>query len=269
VAVDDVSDYYASGVELERLTAGGSRIEFERTKDLLERHLPSPPASVLDVGGGPGAYAAWLAERGYDVRLIDPVPMHVEEATRRAESSPRTFTADLGDARQLDAADGSFDIVLLMGPLYHLVERRDRLHALAEARRVLRDGGRVIGTAISRFASLLDGLRQGYLSDPRFEAIVEGDLLDGLHRNPTGELDYFTTSFFHHPDELREEIAEAGLELEGVFGVEGPGWLLWELWDQPDGRANILRVARDVEREPAMLGASAHLLAVGRRSHGS
>ena len=257
---DEITVHYAQGVELERLTGQTSSIEFARTKELLERFLPESPASVLDVGGGPGAYAAWLAERGYSVHLVDAVPLHVEEARRRGG-----FTAELGDARHLAHDDSSFDVVLLLGPLYHLTERADRLLALAEARRVVRPGGFVAVAAISRFASLLDGLVHGYLRDPAFRAIVERDLAEGQHRNPDGRVEWFTTAFFHDPDELRAETAEAGLTLAGLFGLEGPGWLVSRLWDEPDGRDLMLFAARAVETEPSLLGLSAHLLAIATR----
>jgi hypothetical protein len=120
--------------------------------------------------------------------------------------------------------------------------------------------------AISRFASVLDGLVSGWLGDPAFDAIVERDLADGQHRNPTNRPQWFTTAFFHHPDDLRGELADAGLEFEALFGIEGPGWLLWERWDEPRGRENILRVARAVEQEQSLIGASAHLLVVARKS---
>ncbi len=98
--------------------------------------------------------------------------------------------------------------------------------------------------------------------------MVERDLRDGQHRNPTGRLDYFTTAFFHHPRELEAEMREAGLAVEAVFGIEGPGWLLPDVdarWADPARRARLLAAARAVEREPSLLGASAHLLALGRR----
>jgi 2-polyprenyl-3-methyl-5-hydroxy-6-metoxy-1,4-benzoquinol methylase len=122
----EILGHYERGVELERLAGGTSRIEFARTKELLERHLPQVPARVLDVGGGPGAYAMWLAGRGYEVTLVDPVPMHVSEAAARAARSAHPFTAGLGDARDLDEADGTFDVVLLFGSLYHLPGRTGR-----------------------------------------------------------------------------------------------------------------------------------------------
>ena len=258
----EIRAYYETGVERDRLMEGYSRIEYERTKELLERHLPPAPARVLDVGGGPGAYAKRLADAGYDVRLVDASPLHVRQALERAGGR---FTAVEGDARSLDEADASYDAVLLLGPLYHLTERDDRLRALLEARRVLRPEGVVAAAAISRFASVLDGLYAGYLSDPGFWPIVERDLADGQHRSPPGaDESYFTTAFFHRPEEFAAEVEEAGFVVEAVFGVEGPGWLLADRWDDAVARQNILRAARVLETEPTVLGTSAHLLAIAR-----
>src|SRR5215203_1900883 len=127
-------------------------------RGLLRRHLPPVPARVLDVGGGPGAYARWLADLGYDVYLVDPVPLHVEQATAAASARSQPFTVAQGDARALAEEARSFDAVLLLGPLYHLIHSEERLAALAEARRVLVDRGVMVAAAISRFASAVDGL---------------------------------------------------------------------------------------------------------------
>jgi SAM-dependent methyltransferase len=260
---DDIVSYYSQGVERDRVEGGYSRIEFARTKELLLRFLPSAPARVLDVGGGPGAYASWLAGLGYHVRLVDPVPLHVEQARARSEEGSG-FEVALGDARRLDDPNASRDAVLLFGPLYHLVHRDDRLQALSEARRVTRPGGVVAVSAISRFASLLDGLVNGYLGNPRFDRIVDQDLRTGVHKNPTGEIDFFTEAYFHRAEDLEVEVTEAGLSPQAVFGIEGPGWLLWRLWDEPDGRERILRAARAVESERSVLETSGHLLLIAR-----
>jgi ubiquinone/menaquinone biosynthesis C-methylase UbiE len=262
--------YYGLGYEGERLAEGTSRLEFARSLILLRRFLPPAPADVLDVGGGPGAYAAWLAQQGYRVHLLDAVPMHVAQAREASAQQPEfPFAADEGDARALPFADASADAVLLLGSLYHLTERDDRLRALGEARRVLRPGGVVLAAAISRYASLFDGLRNFLFDDPNFVAIVEGDLADGQHRNRQETPGYFTTTFFHHPDELAAEMVEAGFDLEGVLAIEGPGSVLRDLdpwWDDERRREQLLHLIAQVEREPSLLGLSGHLMAVGHRA---
>jgi SAM-dependent methyltransferase len=169
MAIDpDIVAYYEEGREHDRLTAEPS-LELLRTQVLLERYLPAPPARVLDVGGAAGVYSSWLAGRGYSVRLVDAVPLHVEQARALAAAGP-AFTAALGDARGLAEADASQDAVLLFGPLYHLLERADRVRALVEAGRVVRPGGIVVAAVISRYASAMDGFFRGFLDRPRWNA---------------------------------------------------------------------------------------------------
>ena len=112
--------------------------------------------------------------------------------------------------------------MLLLGPLYHLTARADRLRALAEARRVLRPGGFLFAAAISRFASLVDNITEpveppGQLppafADPAVLRMVRQDLAGGPHENTSGDARYFTTAYFHHPDELADEVRAAGLAL--------------------------------------------------------
>ena len=119
--------------------------------------------------------------------------------------------------------------------------------------------------AISRFASLLDGLTHRLLDDAGFAEIVERDLATGQHRNPDRNEAWFTTAYFHHPSELAEEIDEAGLRFEALYGLEGPGWLFPHLLDDEGAWQTLLGAARTVEREPALLGISAHLLAIAAR----
>ncbi|MFF0869601.1 class I SAM-dependent methyltransferase [Nonomuraea sp. NPDC003560] len=132
----EVLAYYAQDLEHVRLREGRGRLEFWRTQDVLRRTLPPPPARVLDVGGGTGVHAEWLLADGYEVDLLDPVPLHVERAARVPG-----LRARVGDARRLPVPDGRADAVLLLGPLHHLADRADRLRALGEARRAVRPGG--------------------------------------------------------------------------------------------------------------------------------
>jgi ubiquinone/menaquinone biosynthesis C-methylase UbiE len=263
--------HYEQAGERERLLRGGAgRLEYLRTRELLARYLPPAPATVLDVGGGAGVYALPLAREGYSVHLIDPVQLHVEQA-REASALQRDAPlagAEVGDARRLLWANDSVDAVLLLGPLYHLTSREDRLQALQEACRVLRPRGVVAAAAISRFASTYDGLLRGFLEDPKFKDIVERDVREGQHRNPTGRPEWFTTAYFHLPGELRDEATEAGFSVEALVGIEGPGWVLPDLdsWlEDPTRRSTLLDAIKRVETEPSLLGATAHILVVGLR----
>ena len=122
--------------------------------------------------------------------------------------------------------------------------------------------------AISRFASTIDGLLRGFLLDSEFEVIVERDVREGQHRNPTEKPDWFTTAYFHLPEELRGEVEEVGFAVRTLIGIEGPAWAAPDLdaWlEDPRRRAKLLATIGRVEAEPSLIGASAHLLVVARR----
>lgn len=266
----ELSDYYQRFDEKDRLFVGYGPLELARTKEILERHLPQPPAVIVDVGGGSGIYSCWLSEKGYQVHFRDPVKRHVQQAKKASRAQPDHPLASiaLGDASKIDRPAASADAVLLLGPLYHLTAKQDRIAALKEACRVARKGGLIFAAFISRFASLLDGFFRGFLDDPVFVSIVERDLFDGQHRNPTENPDYFTSAFFHHPRDITAEIKESGLILEKLLPVESLGGLLPQLeadWKDPQRRDRLLRFLRRVENEPSLIGISAHLLAIARK----
>ncbi len=256
--------YYQRGGERDRLAEPRGQLEFERTKEILLRHLPQPPAIVADIGGGPGRYALWLAELGYQVVHRDLMPMHVEQLRQASGGNPR-IDAAVADARELDLADASADAVLLLGPLYHLGRRPDRLQALAEARRVVRPGGPVFVAAISRWAPRMDGvLRLRLYEGPRG---VEGEL-PGIER--TGHLPPFSPDGFngytHRPRQLRAELIASGLRVVDLVCVEGPPYLLDDLPERladDEARRVVLETARALERVPELLGIGPHLLATG------
>jgi SAM-dependent methyltransferase len=203
------------------------------------------------------------------MKLVDPVAELVAHAKSLRGSGIREIAScRVGDARSLDRSEQSADVVLLLGPLYHLIDAEDRRQALREAHRVLVPGGLLFAAAISRFASALDGLAQDLFADPVFDQIVKRDIADGIHENRTGKLELFTTAKFHRPDELAAEVRAAGFSMLSIVGLEGPGRLFAdfnERWQDPRRRDDLLRIARALESEPSIQAVSAHILAVARR----
>jgi ubiquinone/menaquinone biosynthesis C-methylase UbiE len=268
----DLASFYSEGTyERDRLGRGRGRLEFARMRELLARFLPAPPARILDVGGGPGIYAGWLAREGYDVALVDLVPTLVEQARAHSAEQPASpFASRTGDARKLDFSTASADAVVELGPLYHLPEATDRRQALAEAYRVLRPGAPLLVGAISRYTVLFDAMRMGTLDETAIKRMQAGTLASGrLDSSGT-----FAAAYLHRPDELAKEIAGAGFRDVQVLGVEGPGWMLFQTAgregspETPIGDDVVLEgaiwCARATEGEPSLLEASAHLLGIGR-----
>ena len=265
----EVLAYYDRFAEETRLQTGPSQLELERTKEILARVLPRPPACIVDVGGASGVYSAWLAEQGYEVHLIDVSPRLVEQARKlNARLAKPIASLTIADARLLPQADESAEAVLVMGPLYHLTAQADRHTALREAFRVLAPSGVLAVAAVSRYASALDGLARKLTLDPTFVRIRDRDLVDGQHRNTSNHPEYFTTAYFHRPEDLQDEIERAGFERARVLGVEGPGWMLADFdarWTDGALRTDIVDVARALESERSILGVSAHLIGLGRK----
>jgi ubiquinone/menaquinone biosynthesis C-methylase UbiE len=263
----EVLQHYAEVDEGARIVSGLRQLELVRTQQLIRRFLPEKPLDIADVGGATGVHASWLAEDGHHVHLVDPAPGHVE-AARALSPSAGSVEATLGVAAELPFDDGSMDAVLLLGPMYHLTEAADRVAALRESLRVGRPGAPLFVAAISRYASLFDGLGRKMLFEPGFRSIVEGDLRDGRHLNPTNHPHWFTTAYLTHPDGLRAEAEEAGVDVDAVFGVEGIADYLPSLdddWEIPARREAIIWAAEQTETEPSLAGLSSHLLLVGHK----
>ncbi|MFE5853032.1 class I SAM-dependent methyltransferase [Streptomyces sp. NPDC056500] len=259
----EITAYYERGEEDGRLRSGAGRLEFWRTQDVLRRLLPPPAAQLLDVGGGSGIHAQWLAADGYLVELIDPMPLHVKQAAQL-----RGVTARIGDARALDVSGESVDVVLLLGPLYHLTQHEDRVRALTEAHRVLRPGGVVFATTINRFAALHGTLHEGLYFAPDRRPHIEASARNGLLNPPEGDTSMFTTAYLHEPSQVRTEFTAAGLIPRGQYGLEGAAWLMGDVssWlDDPERRELVLRAMRLTESVPSLLGVSGHLLTAGSK----
>ncbi|MFC9916279.1 class I SAM-dependent methyltransferase [Streptomyces sp. NPDC127197] len=264
VAPEIVRFYSETIDEADRLTTtADGRLEMVRTQELLRRYLPPPPALVLDVGGGPGAHARWLVQDGYTVHVVDPIPRHIEQAKQTGA------TVELGDARQLTAEDASYDVVLMLGPLYHLIDRADRDQALGEGFRVLKPGGLLAAAGINRYASLFEHTAFAHLYKQPMQDSIGNILATQVHDGKKA----FTAAYFHSGEQLRDEVAAAGFDGAEVFGIEGPAWSMLaaaerntsESFRDTDLFESALTAARMAEPYPELLAASSHLMAVGQR----
>lgn len=262
--IEIIKKYYTSGIERTRLN-NEFKLEGIRTKEIISRYATQPALKILDIGGGAGYYSFWLQSLGHNVTLIDLTEDNIEFAISYGiEHQVPLHECIAGNATDLPYEDNQFDLILLMGPLYHLTNREERIHALTEARRVVRPGGIILAAIISRYASLIDGFHRQLVKDHEFIKMLKQDLSTGLHENKTGNPDYFTTSYFHTPQEIEEEIRAAELHLEKLIAVEGMAWALSDFLTHNNESTwkEIMDIIRNLESNRDLLAASPHIIGV-------
>lgn len=262
-----ITQYYSGEIEKNRLELQHFKLEGIRTKRIIERYLNDKGLKIVDIGGGAGFYAYWLRSLGHHVSLVDLSSKNIELATQYARQNNTSLEiCEIGDATNLRFPDNSFDIALLLGPLYHLTEREHRLKAIQEAKRVLKPKGLLLTAVISRYASLIDGLARNLILDDRFETIMERDLETGIHINDTDNPEYFTTAFFHTPTEIKNEILESGLTFEKLIAIESMGWLMDHHKLNDELYMNkIHRIIDKIESNNDLIAISPHIMAVANK----
>lgn len=257
-----IQDYYAKRFdEAERLItrSANGQLEYLRVQRLLSSRI-APGSRVLDVGGGTGVHAKWLAAAGHEVTLVDPVPEQVAVASAAGSG----FRSLVGDARDLQFEDESFEVVLLFGPLYHLQGREERLRAWREAYRVLTPDGMVFAAGISRAAA---ALKMVLAHD--FREIPSDALLTLLeHGSDDGQVPSggFPGGHHHTAAELGEEARAAGFTDVTTVGIEGPAGLGLELF--PPEHALVSAGNTIADATPAdsrAVDLSPHLMSIARK----
>ena len=260
---NSVLKFYDNYNENDRLIS--EPLEFIRTKEIISRFLPEKSIKIIDLCGASGHYAYWLAEKGHEVHLMDLSQKHINEAVNNKEKYRAELASmESGDARSLKHADESFDMVLLMGALYHLQEKDDRLQCLKEAYRILRNGGVAVFSYISRFASMLDGFMHGFVDDPVFLEIMENDIFTGRHNNPENKENYFTNAYFHSINDIYNELTLAKFSDILLYAVEGFGGIInnKKYFEDEEKLKILLRYIKLTEQNMEMIGISGHQLAV-------
>jgi len=261
----DVAEWYGDLYDEDSRLADHP-LEYIRVKRIISRYLTDAPMAIADVGGASGIYSFWLAELGHEVSLVDLTPRHIELARARADATGNHLHSyHCADARHLPFDDATFDLVLEMGPLYHLQNRNDRLDVLREACRVLKPGHLVMCQVISRWASLIDGFQYGFVADAYFREIMINDMATGCHNNPQKTDHYFTTAYFHRPNEIKEELEQTGLSDISLLAVEGfaTGKDTEGLLADPVTASALMDCLDETEITPELLGVSSHIMAIG------
>ena len=221
----ELEDFYNKASEETRLEKGMGIFEFERIKELIQLHISKSESIIIDIGGGTGKYAEWLAKDGHQVHLVEPVLKHIKLAEKRAKKLKNPFSVAIGEAKKLPYKNDTADLVILHGPLYHLQKREDRVSAILEAKRVLKKGGIILGFAINYTASTLVGLMNGMIHANSFFDMCKQELTTGIHNAPKDFPFLLADAYYHKPQHLKEEFLEQNLEFINLFAVESLIWL--------------------------------------------
>lgn len=260
-------DYYVVKAEQEwgRLETTWGAQEFAMTKALLEPHLPAA-GRVLDIGGGPGRYAGWLAEQGYRVTLADAVPELLDIARERVAGIDEIVRADARDLSRW--ADDSFDVVLCLGPMYHLTAATDRRRAIAEVVRVLRPGGLAAFAFITWYSHVRRVVsrpeEREEFDDPEFlRRLAEDGVFQRAQPGTFG-------GYAVRPTEIEAEFDGSGLDPIAVATVQSFGGELAPRFAElreshPAAYDEIFRLMVEHATDPSLRGGSTHLLYLARR----
>lgn len=265
---EEIAGYYHRMPEHEWERMDRHRTEFAVTLRALEEHLPPPPARILDCGGGPGRFAIELAQRGYQVTLFDLSAGNLKLAREKAVQAGVELVAfEQGTANDLSRfPDKAFDAVLLLGPLYHMLEEHERRETLRECYRVLQPGGLFFAAFISRYAGHRNIARnqpEFLLADKEFAGdVLASGKIPPLKRDGTEWISYMI-----HPEEVEPFLFTEGFDVQTVLGVEGLVSMIeervnalqgetWDIWAD---------LNYQVAEDPSIHGCVEHLLAVARR----
>ena len=263
--VQTVRDFYnqCPGFEYNRIAG---RPEFLLTVRYIDRYI-RPGESVLDLGGGPGRYSLYLAEKGCDVTLIDLSEENAAFAAEQARNRNLPLKTLQGDAREADKlADGLFDHVLLMGPLYHLLEEPDRVKAVSAALKRLKPGGVLFAAFISMGGGLVYLLREA--PEMIINSAEEHFITPLIAGESCASTTAFTHAFFISQNEVLPFMSQFPLEKLHLFGQEGilaPNEQT-VMAQPPEVAAAWLDLAEKLCEKEEYLSWAEHLMYVGRKA---
>lgn len=252
---EQVNELYNIFQEDDRLShSPAAKIEFLTTVRYVEKYLKKG-MRILDLGAGTGAYSLYFAQEGYQVDALELADNNVR-IFREKIKEEYSVNLQQGDATDLSRyADESFDIVLLMGPLYHLHSKEDRSRCIREAKRVLKSTGILFVSFINHDMIFMTELRY----DQKF-------FERGHYDHETMRLEDFPFVFFQ-VSESRKMLEEERIEILRAVATDGASELMAKEINSMD-EENYTQYLKyhfyRCEREE-MLGFSNHLLLIGRK----
>ena len=251
---------------------GDGFVEYALTRKMLSKYL-KPNSHILDIGGGPGRYAIWLAKHGHRVVLADLSPELLTIARTKIDEAG--VSANLEESVEVEAydlshwQDDSFDTVLSLGPFYHLIDENDRNKALSELRRVLHPNGLAFVALMPRYGFLRRTLampdERRHLAQPEFISRV---LEHGVFINDIPGR--FTNGFGVRPEEVSAFFAQYGFTMLTLLAAEGiVGDIQKSLYELEQNDPATYQVVLDVilstANDPSILGMASHLLYIGKK----
>ncbi|MGP8078979.1 MAG: class I SAM-dependent methyltransferase [Dehalococcoidales bacterium] len=272
---EPVKNYYAGFGEREwdRLKRPDDGfVEYAVTRKMLSKYL-KPKSRILDIGGGPGRYAMWLAKHGHRVVLADLSPELLAIArTKLAEAGVMDNIKEIIEADACDLShwqDNSFDAVLSLGPFYHLIEAGDREKALAELRRVLKPQGVAFVALMPRYGFIRRSLaipdERRHLTQPEFVARV---LEQGVFINDIPGR--FTDGYGVRPEKVPAFFAQRGFTKQTLLAAEGIVGDLQRILSEleqsdPATYQATLDIILKTADDPGILGTASHVLYIGKK----
>lgn len=266
----NIEVFYNKASEETRLNKGMGIFEFERIKSLIDKYIPFSASKIIDIGGGTGKYSEWLAEKGHQVHLVEPISKHIKIAQNRANKLKNKFSVHLGESRKLEFPNNYADLIILHGPLYHLQKKEDRDLTICEAKRVLKNDGIILGFAINYTASTLVGLLNGLIHKKPFFEMCKEELITGMHNPPDDFPWLLAEAYYHKPEQLKDEFINQELIYLNTYAVEGMAWLDKEYFANMlnhKRQKTLLELVQITENDSYLLPFSPHMMiAVQKKS---
>lgn len=259
-----VKEFYDKNTAAEWERLQRHQFEFELTKRYINRYI-KPGDKVLDIGGGPGRYSLYLAAMGCDVTLFDLSSANVEFAKEQANAQGVSLKAFVGDVREVDSIiSEQYDHILLMGPLYHLLQESDRVKALEASLKCLKQNGVIFVSFISSYAGIIYSMKY----EPQL--IMEKDLeiqYKLFEEDLPFSGDSFTQTYFYRHKDVSPFMAQFPLEKMHFFGQESILAPCEEsIKAQPEEVIDKwLDLAEKVCEREDLLSYSEHLMYIGRK----